>query len=389
MPKGVQLFNEFFRSEKASGIILLICTAASLLLANIVFGNSYINLWEKSFSFITIPLSPTTFINDGLMTLFFLLVGLEIEREIYIGELSQPKKALLPVIAALGGSLVPPMIHFTLNHGLPSQPGAGIPMATDIAFAIGILSLVGKSVPFSLKVFLTALAIIDDLFAIITISIFYSDSLSFYYLLSALLLFIGLCVLNRCGINRIWVYLLGGAVLWFLMHLSGIHATITGVLLAFALPFRDGKETSPSYKVQHALHYPVAFFIMPLFALANTGIIINHQLTSEIISLNGAGIIAGLFFGKVIGIASSVMVSHKLKITKIPADWTISHIIGAGFLGGIGFTMSIFISILAFNGNDGIINSSKIAVLIGSLMSGIIGYSILKISGNSLKRIKH
>jgi NhaA family Na+:H+ antiporter len=384
--KATILFREFLNSEKASGIILLFCTATSLIIANSGCGNAYTGFWNTEIGLFGTRLTPLLLINDGLMTVFFLLVGLEIEREIYTGELSGIKKALLPVIAAAGGSIIPPLIHFSFNHGLPSQAGAGIPMATDIAFAIGILSLAGKSVPFSLRIFLTALAIIDDLFAVVTISAFYSGSISLTYLFSALIVFAGLCALNRCGINRISIYLCGGIVLWFLMHQSGIHATVTGVLLAFALPFRDGKKPSPSYRVQHVLHSPVAYFIMPLFALANTGIIMNSRLASEIVSLNGIGIITGLFFGKVAGISGAVLISRKLRITEIPSEWKLSHIIGAGFLGGIGFTMSIFISILAFGGNTEFSDSSKAAILTGSALSGLCGYAILKIS--SVRRQK-
>jgi NhaA family Na+:H+ antiporter len=388
--KAKGLFLEFFNSEKSSGIVLLFCTATSLIFANTVFGATYRNFWNND---IQIPfingtgISFSLFINDGLMTIFFLLVGLEIEREIYIGELSHSKKALLPVIAAIGGSLVPPLIHFAFNHGLPTQPGAGIPMATDIAFAIGILSLVGRSIPFSLRVFLTALAIIDDLIAIITISLVYSDTLSFLYLGSALFLSLFLCILNRMGVNKIWPYILGGIVLWIFLHHSGIHATITGVLIAFALPFRDGSRASPSYKVQHALHYPVAFIIMPLFALANTGILFNMSMVSKIISFNGIGIILGLLLGKVIGIGGSIFVSHTLKLVIVPKEWKTTYIIGVGFLGGIGFTMSIFISLIAFKGSNNIIDASKIAVLIGSAFSGLCGYCILKLTSLRKKTI--
>jgi NhaA family Na+:H+ antiporter len=312
------------------------------------------------------------------MTVFFLLVGLEIEREIYIGELSTFKTALLPVVGAIGGSLLPPLIHYAFNRGLPTQAGAGIPMATDIAFAIGILALVGGKIPVSLKVFLTALAIIDDLFAIIVISFFYSSDISCVYLGGAFLLFMFLCVLNRWGVRVLWPYLCGGVLLWILIHNSGIHATITGVLLAFAIPFRGGdKSNSPSYRLQHALHKPVAFIIMPLFALANTGIVISYQLFGKLISGNGLGIILGLVVGKVVGISAAVLIFHKLRVVRIPSNWTVSHLVGVGFLGGIGFTMSIFISILAFGSNSPMSDSSKIAVFTGSLVSGICGYVIL------------
>ena len=379
--KITALFEEFFHSEKASGVLLLVCTVVSLLLANFIIGPSYADAWSMR---ITLPAAGISFslisvVNDALMAVFFLLVGLEIEREIYVGELSTPKSAALPFIAAIGGSVVPPAIHLAFNYGLPSQPGAGIPMATDIAFAIGLLSLAGKSVPFSLKVFLTALAIIDDLLAIIVISLFYSDTLSFWYLGLAALLFLGLCAMNRIGVNRIWPYIAGGVVLWVLLHNSGIHATIAGVLLAFALPFRDGKEHSPSYRVQRFLHFPVAFGIMPIFALANTGIAADGTIMGALLSPNGLGIIAGLIAGKTIGIAGAVLLAHKTRIAIVPADWRIAHVIGVGFFCGVGFTMSIFISMLAFEGNPALVDSSKIAVLCGSALSALFGFAVLKL----------
>lgn len=377
--KATKLFNDFFRSEKSSGLVLIFCTAVSLTIINSPAGQIYSSLLHAQITvFNTFHIPVLSFINDGLMTVFFLLVGLEIEREIYVGELSKVKSALLPVIAALGGCLVPPLIHFAFNKGLPSQPGAGIPMATDIAFAIGILSLAGKSVPVSLKIFLTALAIIDDLFAIIVISFFYSSKISLLYLSAAVLLFALLCVCNRRGIRVLWPYLIGGILLWFLIHQSGIHATITGVLLAFAIPFKGGdRSDSPSYRLQHALHKPVAFIILPLFALANTGIVMNMTLLEDVVSMNGIGIVLGLFAGKVIGICSSVLFFGKLRIVQIPENWTMSHLVGVGFLGGIGFTMSIFISILAFGGDSPLSDSSKIAVFAGSLLSGVCGLIIL------------
>jgi Na+:H+ antiporter, NhaA family len=380
--KASKLFSDFFESEKSSGVILLICTIVSLIFANFIFGHWYDDLWNTRLS---IPFFPSfkgftllQSINDGLMTVFFLLVGLEIEREIYIGELSDVKSALLPILAAVGGCCVPPIIHFYFNHGLLSQPGAGIPMATDIAFAVGIIALAGNAVPFSLKIFITALAIIDDLLAIVTISVFYSSSLHLVYLAAAGVVFGLLILLNRCGVNRILPYIAGGIILWIFMHHSGIHATITGVLLAFAIPFRDGKEKSPSYLVQNYLHRPVGFLIMPLFALANTGIVLNVGLVKEIIYPNSLGIIFGLFFGKVIGIVSATGLAHLLKIAKIPSDWTLRHLIGAGFIGGIGFTMSIFIALLAFENNQLLIEGSKCAILAGSLLSGFCGFILLR-----------
>ncbi|HVZ55600.1 MAG TPA: Na+/H+ antiporter NhaA, partial [Chitinophagaceae bacterium] len=244
-----KLFSEFFRSEKASGFILIACTACSLLLTNSGWGEAYQHFWHLDLG----GHSLTHWINDGLMTIFFLLVGLEIEREVYVGELQHPSNALLPVFAALGGMLLPALLHLAFNRGLPSQTGFGIPMATDIAFALGVLSLAGNRVPPPLKIFLTALAIIDDLGAILIIAIFYTTQLSVPDLAIALAIFGGLVLLNRLGVNNLLVYLVPGAVMWYFMLQSGVHATISGVLLAFAIPFRDGSSTSPSWKLQHML----------------------------------------------------------------------------------------------------------------------------------------
>jgi Na+:H+ antiporter, NhaA family len=312
------------------------------------------------------------------MTFFFLLVGLEISRELYFGELSSVKKALLPVIAALGGSIIPPMIHFSMNHGLPSQPGAWIPMATDIAFAIAIVSILGRSIPYSLKVFLIAFAIIDDLFAIIVMSVMYSDSISLPFIGASVAIVLFLIAINRMGCAQIWPYLFGGVILWLFFHKAGIHSSMAGVVVAFTLPKGDGIKDSPSFIVQHRLHYPVAFIVMPLFALANTGITINSSLTLEILSYNSLGIMIGLFAGKVIGISSFALLSRKLGLTHIPKDWKLVQLIGVGFLGGIGFTMSIFISILAFD-NGLLRESSKLSILIGSTISGVCGFILLKI----------
>ncbi|MCX7736784.1 MAG: Na+/H+ antiporter NhaA, partial [Candidatus Kapabacteria bacterium] len=260
-----QLFKEFFKSEQAGGIVLLVCALISLILSNFVFHQGYTEIWQVKLAGWSIE----HIINDGLMAIFFLLIGLELEREIYRGELSNIKNAMLPVIAAIGGMLVPAGIHLALNFGTPTKAGFGIPMATDIAFAIGILSILGNRVPLSLKIFLTALAIIDDLGAILTIAIFYTKDLSFINLAISLGIFGVLVILNRLKVHIILPYIIGGIAMWYFMHYSGVHATIAGVLLAFAIPFGDGSKKSPSYKVQHFLHYPVAFFVLPIFALAN------------------------------------------------------------------------------------------------------------------------
>ena len=297
--KITRLFKDFFESEKAGGLILIACTLISLGLANSYLGETYQHFWHMG-----IGGRPIEFwINDGLMTVFFLLIGLEIEREVYNGELSSLKNALLPISAAVGGMIVPAVIHFGFNHGTTFQNGIGIPMATDIAFALGILSLLGNKVPTSIKIFLTALAIIDDLGAIIIIALFYSKGFSIGYFGFAMLLFGAMLVLNRLKVHKIWIYLILGVGMWYCMLHSGIHATITGILLAFAVPFGDGGKISPSYILQHQLHRPVAFVILPLFALANTGIIIPDNWTEGLVSTNSLGISIGLIFGKPIGIA--------------------------------------------------------------------------------------
>lgn len=371
--KTSTLFKEFFESEKAGGLILIACTLVSLGLANSMWGETYTHFWHT-------PLGgkPVEFwINDGLMTIFFLLVGLEIEREIYKGELSNLKNALLPVSAAIGGMIVPALIHFAFNHGTSYQNGFGIPMATDIAFSLGVLSLLGNRVPNSLKIFLTALAIIDDLGAILIIALFYSKGFSLAFFGAALLVFAIMVVLNRLKVFNLFIYLILGFVLWYCMLNSGIHATISGVLLAFAIPFGKGDKHSPSYQLQHLLHKPVAFFIVPLFALANTSIAIPQNWVSTLYSSNSLGIMAGLGLGKPIGIVLFSLATISLGICALPSDLKKSNLIGVGVLAGIGFTMSIFITILAFDDAATVVHS-KIAVLMISLLSGLLGFGLLK-----------
>jgi NhaA family Na+:H+ antiporter len=311
------------------------------------------------------------------MAIFFLLIGLEIERELYVGELSSLRNASLPIAAAIGGMAVPALIHFGLNQGTATENGFGIPMATDIAFALGILSLVGKRVPLALKVFLTALAIIDDLGAILIIAVFYTNELHTMYLFMALGILGGLLVLNRLKVHKLLPYLLGGVVMWYCMLQSGVHATITGVLLAFAIPFGDGKEKSPSYKLQHFLHIPVAFIIVPLFALANTGILLNTPMGEVLGNSNSLGILGGLIIGKPVGILLLCYLAIKLRIARIPEGVNWLQIAGAGVLAGIGFTMSIFITLLAFT-DPVIVQYSKIAIVVSSLVAGVAGYVLLR-----------
>lgn len=378
--KLTKLFVDFFESEQASGLILILCTVTAIVVANSDYGKNYLEFWQSKAGFsaggAALKMSIEHWINDGLMAIFFLMIGLEIERELYIGELSELKNATLPVFAALGGMLTPALLHFLLNRGTATQAGVGIPMATDIAFALGALALLGGRVPLSLKIFLAALAIIDDLGAIVVIALFYVGNFSLLYLSLAAGVFLVLVILNRLGVHRLPFYLIPGAVMWYFMLKSGIHATIAGVLLAFAVPFARGGEDSPSYRLQHFLHRPVAFVIMPLFALANAGIDLSGNWLAGLATANSYGILAGLFLGKPLGIVLFSALAIKLGLAQLPRDVSWRHITGAGFLGGIGFTMSIFITLLAFDQPE-IVQSSKISILLGSLLAGIVGYVIL------------
>ena len=364
--KRINLFKEFFESEKIGGILLIIATIASLLLTNLFIGKQFSEIWNIKFGHFSIE----HIVNDGLMTVFFLLVGLELEREIYVGELSNFKKALLPIIAALGGMIAPSLIHYLFNNGTITQSGAGIPTATDIAFSLAILSLFSKKVPYSLKIFLTALAIADDLGAVFVIAIFYTKTIAWTYLFISLLIFSGLLVMNRLKVKKLWLYLLGGGLMWYFMLNSGIHATITGVMLAFAIPFTP--KDNISITLQHSLHKPVALFILPLFAFVNTSIFIGSDWMSNLFTPNSYGIFFGLVLGKPIGILIFTSIAVILKISKLPSDLKWAHIIGASFLAGIGFTMSIFVSGLAFN-DELTIQFSQITVLISSLTAVLLG----------------
>lgn len=373
-------FGEFFDSEKSSGVMLIVCTVVSLALANSLVSENYLKLWH----FYVAGLSLEHWINDALMAIFFLLIGLELERELYNGELSNFKRALLPVFAALGGISVPALIHYALNNATTTKAGIGIPMATDIAFALGVLALLGKRVPASLKIFLTALAVMDDLGAIIVIAVFYTAKLALGYLVAALTVWALLFALNRVfTVRRLAPYLIGGVLLWFLMLKSGVHATIAGVLLAFAIPFSATEDdaASASHRLEHFLHKPVAFVILPVFALCNTGIVIGADWQSSLISANSLGIIAGLLLGKPLGITLASFIVVSLGICRLPLDLNWRHIAGAGILGGIGFTMSIFITNLAFAGNAEAVNSSKMAILLASLTAGTTGFLWLKFFG--------
>jgi NhaA family Na+:H+ antiporter len=377
-----KMFKEFFENEKAGGIILIFCTILSLILSNSSFGESYIHFWHTKIG----SESLEYWINDGLMAIFFLLIGLELEREIYIGELSSFKKASLPVFGALGGMLVPAGIFMIFNFGTATQAGGGIPMATDIAFAIGVLSIMGNKVPIALKVFLVALAVIDDLGAIFVIAIFYPSQPETgmlgltpgMNLLIAGGIFALLLVFNRLKIKNLIPYLLAGVAMWYFMLHSGIHATVTGVLLAFAIPFQNGNEDSSSYKLQHNLHKPIAFFILPLFALANTCVAFDGNWTASLTTNSSLGIMLGLVIGKPLGIILMCFIAVKLGLSALPGKSKWHELLGMGILAGIGFTMSIFVTILAFDKAE-IINHAKIAILIASLTAGVFGFIYLKL----------
>jgi NhaA family Na+:H+ antiporter len=374
-----KLFREFFESEKTGGLILVFCTVMSILIANSGLGEGWLHFWhahlDLSFGAVPLDYSVEHWVNDGLMAVFFLLVGLEIEREIYIGELADFRNALLPILAAAGGMLIPAGFHFFFNHGRPEQAGFGIPMATDIAFALGVLSLLGNKVPASVKIFLTALAIIDDLGAILVIAIFYTKGLALAWLGGASAILLLLLTFNKLKINKLVFYILPGILLWYCMLRSGIHATLSGVMLAFVIPFRKGVDESanPSYRLQHFLHKPVAFGILPLFALANTGILFLTGWPQGLLSGNSLGILIGLVLGKPVGILLCCWLAMRAGWCRMPEGMNWSHLLGTGLLAGIGFTMSIFITNLAFSDADHI-QSSKIAILFASLLASCLGF---------------
>ena len=375
-----QYFRKFLDNSQSSGILLIFCVVISLMIANSSFGDAFQNLLDTKIGtevfHLNYPIS--IWINDGLMAIFFLLVGLEIKREIVEGELSSFSNASLPIVAAVGGMLVPALIFFLFNKGTDFAKGWAIPMATDIAFSLAIIAMLGKRVPISLKIFLAALAIVDDLGAIVVIAIFYTDQIHWDYLgLSALMVAI-LIILNRLNFKKHIFYLIPGVFLWYFMHHSGIHATIAGVLLAFAIPTNvSTTEISPLEKLEQKLHLPVNFIIMPIFALANTNITFKNGMVDGLFSNFGYGIILGLFLGKVIGINLFSFIFIKLKISSLPDKSSWSQMIGVGLLAGIGFTMSIFITLLAFD-NETVINNAKFIILLSSLVAGVLGFVFLK-----------
>ncbi|GEC72889.1 sodium/proton antiporter, NhaA family [Flavobacterium flevense] len=387
---NLKAFKEFVQSSNFGGFLLFLCVIVSLVIANSSLAVPLQKILETKLGFeneaVHLNYSVSMWINDGLMAIFFLLVGLEIKREIIEGELSSPKKAILPIIAAVGGAIVPALIYSYFNSGMETVSGWGIPMATDIAFALAVISLLDKRVPASLKIFLAALAIVDDLIAILVIAVFYSSGIELTYLAYAGIGMVLLIAMNRLNVMNPYLYLIPGIFIWYFVHHSGIHATIAGVLVAMTLPTNETNVASPLERLEHALVKPVNFFIIPLFAFANTNITIQNEMIEGLTSPLGLGISMGLIFGKPIGIVTTSFICSKLKIGQLPAHSTLIHMTGLGLLAGIGFTMSIFISMLSFN-NQLFIEEAKLSILITSLIAGILGYLILKISSKSKNTI--
>ena len=420
-------FEEFLHAQTTTGLILMVMTILALILANSSLYEAYAHFFHINIDFNvgswTLSHSLHHWINDGLMAIFFFLIGLEIKREITAGELSNIKVALLPILAAIGGMVFPALIYTSINYGQEGAAGWGIPMATDIAFAISALVLLGKRVPAALVTFLVALAIVDDLGAVLVIAIFYTETINILALSLAGLMFIIMIIFNRFGIHMILPYFIVGIFMWFFMLESGVHATIAGVLAALAIPStpkrvpssfsRDTKHLleeyekypvtenykiheeqkkiltnikdkidevgTPASRLEHSLHLPVALLVIPIFALANAGIKIDfNSIGSTILEPVSLGIILGLIFGKVIGIFGVSWLAVKLKIAQLPKDSSLSQVFGVAFLGGIGFTMSIFVADLAFVSNPELIFQAKVGILSASLFSGLFGYFWLK-----------
>ncbi|MFY1045907.1 Na+/H+ antiporter NhaA [Chryseobacterium sp. GP-SGM7] len=379
-------FKKFFESSQSSGILLILCVAFALLIANSSLGNSFQQFLDFQLGFENLHLkySVSTWINDGLMAVFFLLVGLEIKRELVEGELSSFKNASLPIFAAIGGMVIPALIYSAFNSQTDYSNGWGIPMATDIAFSLAIISMLGKKVPASLKIFLAALAIVDDLGAILVIAIFYTEQIHWMYLLLSLGIVAVLVLLNFLKVKKLIFYLIPGIFLWYFLHHSGIHATIAGVLLAFTIPTNESDTIiSPLEKLEHSLHFPVSFLIMPIFALTNTNIAFSNNMTDGLFSSLGLGIIGGLVFGKLIGINLFSLIAIKLKISSLPQNSSWNQMIGVGLLAGIGFTMSIFIALLSFKNEIDFQDEAKFAILIASVIAAISGYLVLHLSSKN------
>lgn len=371
------VIKSFLKTESAGGIILMFCALLALIAANSPLAPLYFEtLHQKVFG-----LSVLHWINDALMAIFFLMVGLEIKREMLIGELSTWPQRILPSLAALGGLLVPALIFFTFNRENPNTiKGWAIPTATDIAFALGVLSLLGSRVPLSLKIFLTALAIIDDLAAIVIIAIFYTSSINISMLGASTAIIGVLFLLNRFKVLSLWIYLLLGAFLWFFVLKSGIHATIAGVALALFIPIHSSQKSkaSPLEILEHALHKPVGFLIVPIFGFANAGVSLAGVGLSDLVGQIPLGVGLALFLGKQIGVFLMTFIAVRFGLARMPdgANWV--QIYGVALITGIGFTMSLFIASLAYSNSASFNDEAKIGVLLGSILSGVVGYLILR-----------
>lgn len=426
MERIVRPFQDFASKASSGGILLIIATVVALVWANSPFGESYEALWRTKLTIglgeFSLSKDLTHWINDGLMAVFFLVVGLEIKREILVGELSSARNAALPVVAALGGAVVPALIYVAFNAGTEGVAGWGIPMATDIAFALGVLALLGERVPLALKVFLTALAIVDDIVAVLVIALFYTSEISWGALGVGGLFLVALVAANLIGVGRTLVYALLGLGLWLAFLLSGVHATIAGVLLALTVPassfidpgafvergryvldrFEQAGEKGenvltnderqaalhalnratyklepPLHELEHRLHPWVVFSIMPLFALANAGVPLGAGFAEALADPVALGIVAGLVFGKQLGVTLFAWLAVRTGLSELPQGVSWRHIYGAGWLAGIGFTMSLFITDLAFS-DDALVNSAKLGILAASLIAGIVGWTILR-----------
>jgi len=425
-------FEHFLHAQTTTGIILMSMTIVALILANTPLADIYSHLFHIKIDFSvgswSLSHSLHHWINDGLMAIFFFMVGLEIKREVLIGELSEIKVAILPILSAIGGMILPALIYLSINAGTPSSIGWGIPMATDIAFAISALVLLGKRVSPALVTFLVALAIVDDLGAVIVIAIFYTEEIKILALVLAGVSFLVMVILNRFGIRMILPYFIVGLFMWFFMLESGVHATIAGVIAAMAIPSKPkyspvdftnhtknlldeydnypvatnhvmhekqkailqnikdkiDSVSSPAAKLEHDLHLPISLIIIPLFALANAGISIDFSsISNTIMQPVSLGVIFGLIVGKVLGIAGVAWLAIKLKIATLPENSTMTQIFGVAFLGGIGFTMSIFVADLAFIGDEELIFQAKVGILLASLISGLIGFFWLRYSAKT------
>lgn len=378
---NLNVFKDFVKSNNFGGILLFLCVILSLTVANSPLAEGLQNILDTVVGFesgsVHLNYSVSMWINDGFMAIFFLLVGLEIKREIVEGELSSPKKALLPILCAVGGAVVPALIFYTFNSGTETIHGWAIPMATDIAFALAVISLLDKRIPASLKIFLAALAIVDDLIAILVIAFFYSEGIELTYLGYAAAGMAVLILMNRFNVKNPYLYLIPGIFIWYFVHHSGIHATIAGVMVAMTLPTNDTTVESPLERLEHALVKPVNFLIIPVFAFANTNITLQAEMLHGLTAPLGLGIFFGLMLGKPVGILFTTWVCRRLGIASLPEGSTWMHIIGVGMLAGIGFTMSIFISILSFH-NPLFVSEAKLSVLLTSIIAGTAGYILLK-----------